>query len=159
MPDANTLARDVMQTELVTIGPKESLQEAMALLMDSHISGLPVLDAHDRCVGVISATDILSLEYEHTESAESEEVGSYFNSDSQRWENLRFTGMSEQWPEMSVQDAMTTDIVAVRPNAKLRDVAALCLERGVHRVLVVDEQQRLHGLISALDLVRVVAES
>jgi len=160
MLTADSLARDVMQTDLVIISPQESLQEAMGLLMDSHVSGLPVVDARNRCVGVISATDILGMEYEESESApDVEEVGAYFNPENQRWENLRFTGMAEHWPNVSVQDVMTSDIAAVAPSATLREVAALCLERGVHRVLVVDEQKRLHGLISALDLVRVVAES
>ena len=150
---------DVMQTDLVTARPADSLKEAMTLLMDSHVSGLPVLDPRGGCVGVLSVTDILGLEYAQAESAtEVEEVGVYFNPDEQRWENMRFAGGADELPDLTVGEVMTTEIVSVSPDASVREVAELMVERRVHRILVLDDRQRLRGLVAALDLVQVVAE-
>lgn len=160
MLTTTSFAKDVMQTDLVTIGPMESLREAMALLMDNHVSGLPVVDAQGRCGGVVSVTDILGQEYEQAESASTfEEVGSYFDPDNQRWETMRFAGAVDELPELTVQEVMSSDVVSVSPEATLREVAELMAERGVHRVLVMDDKRFLHGLIATLDLVQVVADS
>jgi CBS domain-containing protein len=59
MPKAALFAGDIMQTELVTIRPNDSVREAMALMVDSHVSGLPVVDGRGHCVGVLSVTDVL----------------------------------------------------------------------------------------------------
>ena len=160
MLTATSSARDIMQTDLVTISPSESLREAMAMMIDSHVSGLPVVDGGGRCVGVLSVTDILGREYEQTEMAdEFEEVGTYYDPEEQRWENMRFFGSVDELPELTVRDVMSSDIVSVPSDACLRDVAELMAGRGVHRVLVLDEMRLVHGLIAAMDLVRFVAES
>jgi CBS domain-containing protein len=160
MPKAALFAGDIMQTELVTIRPNDSVREAMALMVDSHVSGLPVVDGRGHCVGVLSVTDVLGLEYAQAESAgQFEEVGSYFDPDEQRWEHMRFAGAVDELPDLTVKEVMSSDIISVPRDASLQDVAQLMVERGVHRVLVLDERRFLHGLIAAMDVVRVVAES
>ncbi len=47
-------ARDVMQTELITIGPDTEVFEAISLLLHHHVSGLPVIDAAGAFLGVFS---------------------------------------------------------------------------------------------------------
>lgn len=152
-------AADLMRKEVVTVGPTDSLREAMALMVDNHVSGLPVLDKHDHCVGVLTMTDVLNLEYEQSETEEDEEMGSYYDPDSQRWENIRITRSLDDLPEIAVSEAMSRDVVSVRPDASLREVAGLMIEEGIHRVLVLDEQKFLHGIISALDFVELYANT
>ncbi len=162
MLSASSAAKELMQTDVVTIGPSDSLRDAMELMVDSHVSGLPVVDKKDRCIGVLSVTDVLGAEYDQAESAlgaDVEEIGSYYDPDSQQWESMRFVGSIDELPDMTVSDVMTYDIVSVSPQATLREVAALMLKEQVHRVLVMDKKQFLHGIISSLDLVRLVAES
>jgi CBS domain-containing protein len=101
----NLKASDIMQRDVVTVGPNDTLREAMTLLIENQVSGLPVLDQKDRCVGVISATDILSLEHDQAERADDEfeeRVGSYFDPDAQRWENVRMVGGVDQLPHLAV---------------------------------------------------------
>ena len=47
-------AADVMTKDLVTIGPDATIKEAIDLLIDKQISGLPVVDRNHRLVGVIT---------------------------------------------------------------------------------------------------------
>src|SRR5690554_6287244 len=124
MSTATLLAQDIMQTELVTVRRGDSLREAMELMVDSHVTGLPVVDGRGRCVGVVSITDVLGLEYEQAESAsEFEEVGSYFDPDEQRWEHMRLSGAIDELPDLTVEDVMSTDIISVPRDASVHDVA------------------------------------
>ena len=121
---------EIMQTDLVTIGPSDSLKEAMEFLMDSHVSGLPVVESGGRCLGVLSVTDILGLEFEQAESAtDIEQVGAYFNPNDQRWESMRFVGSTDELPDVAVREVMSSDLVSVSPNATLQEAAALMVQR------------------------------
>jgi CBS-domain-containing membrane protein len=150
-------AADVMQRDVVTVGPAETVREAMSQMIENRVSGLAVLDHNDHCVGVVSAADILALEYEQAQRADEEveeRVGSYFNFEAQQWENMRVGGVVDQLPELKVREVMSRSLISVPPQAPLDAVAELMIEKHVHRVLVVDDKCFLHGLISALDFVR-----
>lgn len=155
-------AADLMQRNVVTVSPRDSLREAMALMVDNHVSGLPVLDKRDHCVGVLSVTDVLNLEYEQAESASEgavEDVGSYYDPDTQHWERIRITGSIDELPDVTVADAMSSEVVSVEPKTPIHEVAELMTRERIHRVLVLDEKRFLHGIISALDFVQLFAES
>ena len=51
----------IMQKKVVVVGPTDSLDEAMMLMTEQHVTGLPVLDHEDHCIGVIAASDILNF--------------------------------------------------------------------------------------------------
>ena len=52
-------AKDVMITDLVVLRPETSVHEAMTLLMNSEISGAPVIDAHGSVIGILTEKDCL----------------------------------------------------------------------------------------------------
>jgi len=66
-----TTIREIMQSEPITVYPESPVQLALELLIDHGISGLPVVDADDKIVGVLSEKDLLKVFYEnHTETVE-----------------------------------------------------------------------------------------
>ena len=158
---ATITAADLMTRDVVSIGTTETLREAMALMVENHVGGLPVLDSKDRVVGVVSATDILSQEYEQAEAAghdTQEEEGAYYNPDSQRWENVRVYSAIDELPEMRVEEVMSDAVIFVHPDTSISEVAQAMVSQGIHHVLVIDDKRRLHGIISALDFVQIVAQ-
>ena len=56
--------RSVMKTDLLTVTPETPIKEAVTLLIDHHISGLPVVDDQGMIVGVLSEKDVLRVLYE-----------------------------------------------------------------------------------------------
>jgi len=56
--------RSVMQTKLLKVQPETPVREAVTLLIEHHISGLPVVDGDDMIVGVLSEKDVLRVFYE-----------------------------------------------------------------------------------------------
>ena len=153
-------AEDIMCRSVVTIRSTETLREAVAQLSFNQVSGLPVVDQEDRCIGVISASDILAFEDDYALGVDGRNnvVGSYFDPDTHQWETVRMMGDVEVLDDVRVSEEMSRDLVSVRPADSLSTVAGRLLKKGVHRVLVLDEQQKLHGVISASDFVHLFVE-
>ena len=125
---------DVMQTELRTIRGTDTVGDAVALLAESHVSGVPVIDDHGRLAGVLSNSDILEVLAEHTDPEARESV----------------------FDETLVQEVMTPRPQTITPDANVRDAAQRMLYLEVHR-LFVEHDGRLVGVVSTTDLVRALA--
>jgi CBS domain-containing protein len=125
---------DVMQRNLRVIRGTDSVGDAIALLAENHVSGLPVVDDHGRLVGVLSSSDILETLAEHPEPEEREKV----------------------FDETQVLEVMTPRPQIIASTAALRDAAQRMLYLEVHRLFVEDEG-RLVGVVSTTDLVRAMA--
>lgn len=126
--------RDVMTTEVITIEPDAPVARAVDLLADGHVSGLAVVDRHERLIGVISTSDIVSAEAETApESARN------------RWGS-----------EPTVRDIMTPKALSVTPDLELREAALQMDYADVHRLFVM-EHDRLIGVISRSDINRAFA--
>jgi len=153
-------ADDIMQRDIITISPSNTLRDAMSLLTENHVTGLPVVDQHSRCIGLISATDILNFEQEHCEESEegNSEGARYYDPEKERWESIRLSSFAlEEFGDVRVEEVMASSLLWVERETLVREVAAKMCEAGVHRILVLDEGGQLYGIISAVDFVRLVA--
>ena len=126
---------DLMRTEVRTIEPDATIIDAVEMLADAHVSGLPVVDHHGKFVGVLTSTDILQAEAEASDAAAREEL---FDS--------------------TVEELMTRTPRTVTESADVRETAQQMLYLDVHRLFVVRDGQ-LVGVISQSDLVRAMAQS
>jgi acetoin utilization protein AcuB len=55
----NTSIGDVMTTEPLTLAPDDKLQDAVELLVEEKIGGVPVVDASEGLVGIVTYIDLL----------------------------------------------------------------------------------------------------
>ncbi len=143
---------------LVTLSPEDSLAKAAETLLSEHVTGAPVLEGNDRCVGVLSVIDLIRAE--GTVMAEQEQIAEseFFNSGI-LWPATVYAQRLEQFrdqlvpvAEQPVSRFMTTDIVSVLEGASLATVVRRLIDAHVHRVLVLDEHKQLHGIISTMDV-------
>jgi predicted transcriptional regulator len=149
-------ARDIMQTQVVTVSSSLPLTEFELLLQREGVSGMPVVDGGELC-GVVSRTDLICTLADAEGSAEAtlayyQEVGGAAPSPASAGRMA-----SDQVATKVVRDIMTTEILAVSGDRPVREVAQMIVTRGVHRLLVT-EGRRLLGLVTTLDLVRAIAE-
>jgi CBS domain-containing protein len=155
----NLAATDFMQRDVVTVSPDDTLRDALALMTENHVTGLPVMDGNSRCVGLITSSDILNYEQEHADDSAESGMAKFFDPDTQQWESVSMSAFGlEEFGDVRVSEVMTRDLIWVERNTSLKDVARRMIDERVHRVLVMDKSAALYGLISAYDLVRVVAE-
>lgn len=153
------VAADSMQRDVVTVSPDDTLREALDLMTECHVTGLPVMDAHSRCVGLITSSDILNYEQEHAVQSADGATADLFDPETQQWEAVPLSAFSlEAFGDVRVRDVMTRDLIWVERATPLEDVARRMIDERVHRVLVMDAASRLYGILSAYDFVRVAAE-
>ena len=154
-------AADIMQRDIVTVKRSHTLSDAMNQLTENHVTGLPVMDEHSRCIGLISATDILNFEQEHSEEVAegNAEVAQHFDPETEQWESIRLSAFAlEEFGDVRVEEVMARDLIKVKRETPVKEVAKTMCDAGVHRVLVLDDQNLLYGIISGSDFVRLFTE-
>ena len=145
-------AQDVMTTHVITVQPETAVGEVAKLMVDHRISGIPVQDAHDRLVGIVTDGDIYRRAELGTEKARESS-----------WLEL-FTGEDRSAADYvaahgsTVGDVMTTDVVAVTPNAALAQIADVFETRRIRRVPVIKDG-KIVGIVSRANLVQALVAS
>ena len=144
-------AKDVMTHCVVTITPEATVVDAIGRMLSHQVSGMPVVDAKGRLVGVVSEGDFVRRAELHTEAPR------------QRWLELLLGSAAgaddyARSHGRTVADVMSTDVASVGPESPLAHVVALMDERDVKRVPVVDGG-RLVGIVSRADLMVALAKS
>ena len=120
---------ELMQTDVRATLPEASVAQVVQAMADSHISGLPVVDAGGRVLGVVSAADVLQATAEHDDPAA----------------RARF------FEHTTARDIMTPTPYTIEPEADVRQAAREMLYGEVRR-LFVEDQGRLVGVISQTDI-------
>ncbi|HEY5488609.1 MAG TPA: CBS domain-containing protein [Candidatus Limnocylindrales bacterium] len=130
-PGQPTVA-ELMTPDPIMVDESATVDEAVRLLEENEISGLPVVDRDGLLVGVISQTDVVRARA----------VGHLWH----RWPGLRVRHLMHS-PALTADRSMTLE------------EAAQSMERAhVHRLVVVDDDQMTPvGVISTTDLVRALA--
>jgi len=153
-------ARDAMQTDVHTVEPGMSLADLERRFLSARVTGFPVVEK-GRLVGLVSRSDVVrQLEVEQTQA---EVVSDYYRDmgivRDEPDPDLRAIAdrVGQRLEGLKVADVMVHDLITVSPDAPLREVAATLVEHHIHRVPVV-EDGRLLGIVSSLDLARLLAE-
>jgi CBS domain-containing protein len=123
-------------------------------MLQNHVSALPVIDNHARCIGVLSATDILNL----TQEVE-EELAALSTSKGPAYRFLIERLSNSEMATESVRAVMTQGVICVHTGTMVDEAAAEMVRHHVHRVIVVDEKQHLVGIVSTMDVMRAIAKS
>ena len=115
---------EVMTPDVETIGPDQTVQEAARFMLSADAGSIPVTEG-DRLIGMITDRDIA------------------------------VRGVAEgRGPDTPVRDLMSDGIVCAQMDEDIHAVARKMSEAQVRRLPVVDEQQKLCGIVSLGDLAR-----
>jgi CBS-domain-containing membrane protein len=140
----HSLVRDVMATEVATVEPSTPFKEIVARLARHRIGMVPVLDPDRRVLGVVTEADLL-LKQEHFDAAANVPL---VRSRRRRRER-------EKAAAVVAGKLMTAPVMTVPPTATVAEAARRLLAAGVQLMPVVDEMDRLVGIVSRADLLRV----
>jgi CBS-domain-containing membrane protein len=136
------LAHELMTRDAVTVRPDTAVRDALALLSEHGITSLPVVDTAGRIRGVVSEADLIR-----------ELVPS-----DPRAHELVLPEESPVAPRV-VAEVMTTHAVTVRPETDVAAAVELLTSTSVKSVPVVDQDQRVVGVLSRSDVVRAMART
>ncbi|MFN2165156.1 MAG: CBS domain-containing protein [Anaerolineae bacterium] len=131
------LVRDCMTTPPVTIQPHVSLREALERMHE--LRRLPVVDDQDRLVGIVSERDLLY--------ASPPPAGL-----------LDGVELEELLSELPVAEIMTRDVITTTPATFVEEAARLMADNKIGGLPVVDENNRVLGVITETDLFKAFIE-
>ncbi len=139
---------DIMTKKVVTARMDSGIHDVSALLSENRISGLPVVDEGNHVVGVVSEADLLSMA--------GMERGHSFK-------DIVKHILGEPVPKRKqgsrVGEIMSSPAMTTRPETDIRDVAKILESKGIKRLPVVDEKNKLVGIVSRGDIVRAMSRT
>ncbi len=140
-------AKDVMTTKVVAVGPEMPVNAIAALLLERHISAVPVIDEDRRILGIISEGDLMRRD--KTARRQSWWLAAFGETEELAREFVKTHGQR-------AKDVMTRDVVTVTEETPIATIAELLEQKGIKRVPVVRDG-RLVGIVSRADLLRGLA--
>ena len=131
--------KDWMQKEVVTVGEDDPILDAVHLMKDHNIRQLPVVKG-EHLVGIITEKDVKEFSPSRASSLDIYEV-----------HNLL--------AKATVREAMSANIVTVHPDNPIERAALILRDKRFGGLPVVDDNQKLVGIITAVDVFDVFVEA
>ncbi len=134
-------AGEIMTKPLTTVHEDKRLGEAVDLMLKHHLKRLPVVNAQAEIVGMIARSDVFHIITRETPD----------------WKAIKAQNVLVDNITL-VRDIMRRDTHTVRPDAPVEEVVRLIDDSDIQRVIVVDSEGKLLGLISDADLLGLFSE-
>lgn len=140
---------DVRCTDIMTMNPlrlrfDDELEQGWKVLRDNKLKAAPIVDAFDRPIGIVTINDFISI----TENL----AGSNLQ---QRLQTLleRTPGMESKKIE-TVGEIMSSPVTSATDSQHIMELVSIFTERRFHHMPIVDEDNRLVGMITRSDLMK-----
>ena len=146
---------EVMSAPVLTVTAETLLQDAVSLLNDHHVSGLPVVDGEGVLVGELTEQDLMVRE-------SGVDVGPYvmlLDSVIYLRNPLNWDRQVHQVLGNSVGDLMHRDSHSCEVSLPLPKAASMLHEKGTQRLIVVDAERHPVGVLTRGDVVRALASA
>jgi CBS domain-containing protein len=152
LDEAIVTAGDIMTRDVAVVHPDMSLLQAVRLMVQRRISGMPVVDDAGRILGMMSEGDLVRWHEGYTERqarwldmlAEGSDLAPMF-----------LEGIREQHRKVSL--VMARGAITVTEDTPAREIARLMYTNNIKRVPVLHEG-KLAGIVARSDLVRALAQ-
>ncbi|HWP96806.1 MAG TPA: CBS domain-containing protein [Syntrophomonadaceae bacterium] len=147
-------AKDIMTTDVITVGPEDKIEDVAQILVEHKISGVPVVDAEGQILGVITEKDLMVR-------ASELKVPFYltlFDSIIFLENPIRFNNEIKKYTATRVREAMTGKVVVVEEDCPVTKIVEVMQTREINRVPVV-KQGNLVGIITRNDILKALVKS
>ena len=144
-------AKEVMTTEVVTVSPDTSVEEAAKIMSEHEISGLPVV-TNQQLLGVVTEKDLIMKNKRLNSPGYINILDGIIYLESPK----KFEKEFRKFIAVDVEDLMTREVITVEPDTPLDEVATIMVEEDINRLPVLDGD-RLVGIVTRADVVRNMA--
>ncbi len=140
-------ARDHMTTDVVAVSRAANVAEIARLLKKHRITGVPVVDADNRLLGLVTHEELISIFVPHylsmfDELAFLDDLGV-----------IEAQTMAEIEPTLFLaEDVMATDLITATPETSVMKIAALMVNRKLVLIPIVDDGGKVVGVVSRNDV-------
>ena len=146
-------AKDIMTKDVLTVSLDTPVKKVAELLADYEISGAPVLDEHDRVIGVVTESDLIEQKKNlHLPTVVTLFEGGLFLERPQKLKRE-----IEKMLGATVKDIYSKKVITITEDTSLEDIATIMSEKKVH-LLPVLKGNELVGIVGKVDVVRALAK-
>lgn len=134
----NDPIKHIMSSDIQAVQQGQYLSDVYQIMSQQSIHHVPILD-QDKLVGLVSFTDMMQL-------------------------NFNFKGLDQEGlaqvidQQFKITDIMSSHLTTLKHNQSVRDAVGLLADGGFHSLPVVDDQDRLVGMVTSTDLIRYLQE-
>ena len=140
--------KEIMTKEVVAVKPDENAKDALALLFKMQISGLPVIDASGKLVGMFTEKEVLS----YTLPSYIENVGRFIYEENPKSTRKKFKELCN----IKVAKLMRKDVVTTTEDTALCEAARVMLTQKARRLPVLDKTGKVVGIIARNDILKIL---
>ena len=133
----NIKLSQIMTTDLITVGPNETLDRIATIFMENDFHHIPVVDENKKVLGIISKSDYFVL----CDSM------SYFRKDEESKRNDRL------FRSLLASDVMKKHVAKLNQNEVLAVAAGFFRENLFHSIPIVNDKQELVGIVTTFDMI------
>ena len=141
-----TKVRELMTHKVITVRRETPFKDVVEKLLRHDVSGLPVVDEHNRVLGIVTEADLVSKEAYGTRRRPMQMLVDRLTGDA-RW--------THKAAGLTAESLMTPRPFTIGPDDEATFAARRMLEHGVKRLPVVDTDNWLLGMLSRHDLLKV----
>ncbi|MBP3886409.1 MAG: CBS domain-containing protein [Cellulosilyticum sp.] len=145
-------AKDVMIENVIFINKEDKLDEIISVLMQNHVSGVPVIDKDNHLVGMVTEKDLVTKEKGLNISSYMEFMASILFIDGKLLRNVN----KKKIETLTAADVMSTPVYAVHLEATIEEIVSLMMNRHINRIPVIDKENKLVGIIGRNDLLPIL---
>ncbi|MEA2061435.1 MAG: CBS domain-containing protein [Thermodesulfobacteriota bacterium] len=142
-------AADIMEKKVITLSPETDITTAVEILINNHINGIPVVDENGSLKGILCQSDLIFQQKELPIPPILTILDGIIPLSSSK----KFEKEFQKTSAVKVKQAMATDVVTVKPDTPLKDIAALMVKKHFHTIPVV-ENNKIAGIIGKEDVLK-----
>jgi CBS domain-containing protein len=144
---------DIMTRDVVSVESQTPIQEAIRILAERRIGGLPVLDENNDLVGILSETDLMWQATGVNPPAHIVLLDSVIYLENPgKYERDLHKALGQ-----TVGEVMTAKVISISPEQLASEAAKLMHEKHIHRLPVVDATNQLIGIVTRSDILKAMA--
>ncbi len=144
-------ASDIMVARVIAISPNASVRSVANLLLNNHISGVPVVSEDGNLVGIVSEGDLIRRAEIGTERRRSWWLEMLSSDEALAGEFVKANARK-------VADVMTRNVITANPETLISDIASLMEKSNVKRVPIVKDG-KVVGIVSRANLLQALASA
>lgn len=145
-------AKDVMIKNVIFINKEDKLDEIISVLMQNHVSGVPVIDKDNHLVGMVTEKDLVTKEKGLNISSYMEFMASILFIDGKLLRDVN----KKKIEALTAADVMSTPVYAVHLETTIEEIVSLMMNRHINRIPVIDKENKLVGIIGRNDLLPIL---
>jgi len=142
-------AKDIMNTDVITVSPETTIEELGRLFIEKGISGAPVLGSDRKLYGIVTENDLIKQNKRFHIPTLLRLFDALIPLEGSGAVEAEIRRMSAS----AVSEICTRKVITVGTETSLQDIATIMSEKGVHLIPVMSSE-KLVGIIGKIDIIK-----